>query len=150
MIALDHRWGAMGCNVNEDKAMKIKLALMLAAFTGSVLAMTPASAAPVGAAGQSAKADQIETGLVEQVRHRRWYRHTRHHYRHSYAYRYRPRYYSSYSYEPYYYRPYSYRPYYAPYYSSYYSPYSYGYSGYYGGYYGRHFGRPGISIRLGF
>ncbi len=123
--------------------MKIKMALTLAALAGALFSVTPASAAPVGAAGQSAKADKTTVGLVENV-HSRWRRHHRHQ---NYAYRYRPYRYSYY--QPYYssyYRPY-YSSYNRPYYSSYYSPYYYG--GYGGGYYGHH-RRGGLSIQFGF
>jgi len=126
--------------------MKFRMALTLASLAGALLAVTPASAVPVGASGQSAKADVATTGLVEQVgrRHHRLRRHYahRHHYRYN-RYAYRPRYYA--------YQPYYTRPYYAPYYSSYYaSPYYYGGYGGYGGYYGRHHRRGGISIQFGY
>lgn len=122
--------------------MKIKMALTLAALAGALFSVSPASAVPVGASGQSAKADVVSE--VQTVGHR-WRRHHRHH---NYAYRYRPYRYSYY--QPYYssyYRPY-YSYYNRPYYSSYYSPYYYG--GYGGGYYGRHHRRGGISIGIGF
>lgn len=130
--------------------MKIKMALTLAAIAGALLGVAPASAAPVGTAAQSFKADAVGTPLVEQVSRRRHLRHYRAY--NNYAYRsyrrsYRPYYspyYSSYSsyYSPYrsyyssYYSPY--RSYYSPYYSSY-SPYYYGYSR-----------RPRFSISIGF
>ena len=114
--------------------MKIKMALTLVALAGSLLAVTTASAVPVGAAGESIKTGMVGERLVDQVHYRHWRRH--HNHQRYYAYRYRPYYYSSYN------RPY-YRPYYAPYYSSYYSPYYYGYSrGYYRG--------GGVSVRLRF
>jgi hypothetical protein len=124
--------------------MKFKMALTMVALAGALFAVTPASAAPVGAAGQSIKADAVADGLVEQVRHRRHYRSYRSYNRHAYRYRYRP--YAYYS-QPYYYR----RPYYSPYYSSYYSPYYYGGYGSYGGY-GNYYGRRrgGLSIQFGF
>ena len=112
--------------------MKIKMALTLVATIGALLAVTPASAAPIGAAGQAISAAADEVNLVEKVHNRHWRRHHRY-----YAYRYRPYYYSSYQ-PSYYYRPY-YRPYYSPYY--------YGYSSYYGHRYHR---RGGVSVRIGF
>ena len=117
--------------------MKIKMALTLVATIGALLAVTPASAAPIGAAGQAISAAADKVNLVEKVHNRHWRRHHRY-YAHRYnAYRYRPYYYSSYQ-PSYYYRPY-YRPYYSPYY--------YGYSSYYGHRYHR---RGGVSVRIGF
>ena len=117
--------------------MKLKMAFAALACASAMLAVSPASAAPVGAASQIIKADAAKLSLVDEIRHRRYYNrgYNRGYNRYAYrqSYRYRPRYYS-------------YQPYYSPYYSSYYSPYYYG-GGY--GYYGRNYYRRG-GVSFGF
>ncbi len=109
------------------------VALYAAVVAGSVLALAPATAAPLGAANRALEAQTGDQGLVEQVHKRRWHRHRHHHHRRYYYGYNRPYYYRPYYYRPYYYRPYRY---YYPYYSYYGYPYYYR--------------RPGISIYLRF
>ena len=118
--------------------MRLTVAIAASALAGALLAVSPANAAPLGAAGAAAKTSGVTDAPVVNVgrKWRRGYRRGRR-YRRSrsyrrYRYRYRPRYYA---YRPYYYRPYYYRPYYS------YYPY-YGYR--------RYYRRPRFGIYLGF
>lgn len=110
--------------------MRIRLALPLMAIAGALMAVAPATATPLGAAGQLTKATEVNGKVVEEARHRRHWHHRRfarhHHWRHRY-----------YAYRPYYYP-------YRPYNSYYYGGYPYGYYPYYGR---RHHG---VSIYLNF
>jgi hypothetical protein len=114
--------------------MKTKMMLVMAAMAGSLFAVVPASATPVGAAAQSVKTVSTNDAVLEQVHYRR-YRHNHRSYRNygyrNYGYSYRP--YSYYS-SPYYYQPY----------------YGYGYGRRYGGYGGYGHRRGGITFGFGF
>ncbi|WP_448954078.1 hypothetical protein [Labrys neptuniae] len=86
------------------------------------------SAVPIAPAGQTGAIGQLQdNGLVQEIRHRRYYRpYYRYHYRPYYRRHYYRPYYRRHYYRPYYrhhYRPYYYRRhYYRPHYRHYYRP----------------------------
>lgn len=114
--------------------MRLNITLALAALAGAIALSAPATANPIGAAGQAALPAAAAVSAVEPVHYRRHWRHRHHAYR-------------NYGYRNYGYRRHRYPRYYGGYSPFYYGG-GYGYGGYGDGYgYGH---RRGLTLNFGF